>query len=355
MKPPPDLSHVRRIFVRAPNWVGDLVMATAAFARIRSAFPDAHITLAARPVLRSLLAGTDWFDEIVEAPKAGGLGGLWRQVKALKARQCDLAVVFPNSPETGLVPFLARVPLRLGYKQGRPGLLNLGLKATTRRRWWNKRMGPRRVPTPMPMYYRDLLDCLGIPGDAVHPILKVTPDENRRLDERLQRDGLSPEDKFVLFVVGANYGASKLWLPDRFAATARRFAELGYRSLVSVGPAEQELGKKIAAQAGVPGLFDPALSLDLLKALVARCELVVTGDTGPRHLAVALDRKVVCLMGPNDRNYTEYCMDDTVLIQKAELECVPCQRKICPLGHHQCMKDITVDEVVTAGQELLAR
>jgi heptosyltransferase-2 len=115
-----------------------------------------------------------------------------------------------------------------------------------------------------------------------------------------------------------------------------------------------ELGRRIADQAGVLGLFDPVLSLDKLKALVARCALVVTGDTGPRHLAVAFDRKVVCLMGPNDRRYTEYCMEDTVLIQKAELECVPCQRKVCPLGHHQCMKDIQVDEVVSAGERLLA-
>ena len=353
MKSPPALSPVRRIFVRAPNWVGDLVMATAAFARLRAAFPSAHITLGARPVLHGLLGGTDWFDEIVPAPRAGSLRGLWRQAKELRARRCDLAVVFPNSLETGLVPFLAGVPLRLGYRQGRPGLMNLGLKARVRRRWWQRRMGPRRYAIPMPDYYRDLLDCLGIEGSEVHPILRVTPDEKAWVDAHLEQLGVAAQERIVLLVVGANYGQSKLWMPDRFAAVAREFADRGYRAIVTVGPAEVELGRKIAAQAGVIGLFDPVLSLDKLKAMVARSALVVTGDTGPRHLAVAFDRKVVCLMGPNDRAYTDYCMDDTILIQKDHLPCVPCQRKVCPLGHHLCMKEITVGEVVDAGQRLL--
>ncbi|HLQ37194.1 MAG TPA: hypothetical protein VK348_05310, partial [Planctomycetota bacterium] len=148
--PAPDLQHVRAIFVRAPNWVGDLVMATAAFARLRAAFPAARITAGVRPGLRGLLAGSSWFDAIVDSRKAAGLPGLWRQVRELRQRRCDLAVVFPNSIETGLVPFLARVPLRLGYRQGRPGLMNLGLKAKMRRRWFERRLGPRRWPSPMP-------------------------------------------------------------------------------------------------------------------------------------------------------------------------------------------------------------
>src|SRR5262249_1996697 len=122
MTPPPDLSAVRKIWVRAPNWVGDLVMATAAFARLRAAFPRAEITVRLRPFLRPLLAGTDWFDKIVDIEKARSLRGLWRQVRAAANERFDLAVVLPNSLETGLVPFLARVPLRLGWRQGRSWL-----------------------------------------------------------------------------------------------------------------------------------------------------------------------------------------------------------------------------------------
>lgn len=352
MAAPPELSRVRRIFVRAPNWVGDLVMATAAFARLRAAFPAAHITAGMRPFLRGLLAGTDWFNEIVDCPRAGGLRGLWRQIRDLRRGRFDLAVVLPNSIETGLVPFLAGVPLRLGYRQGRPLLMNLGLTAPVRRRFYQRRQGPRRVPTPMPEYYRALLDQLGIPGDALHPELRVVAAESEWVDAHLRRLGVGADERIVLFVVGANFGASKLWPPEHFAASARAFQDRGYRSLIAVGPAEVELGRRIAAAAGVISLTDPVVPLDKLKALVARAALLVTGDTGPRHIGVAFDRKIVCLMGPSDRAYTDYCLQDTVVIQK-DLPCMPCQRPTCPLGHHRCMRDITVDEVLAAGERLL--
>ncbi len=353
MAAPVDLSAVRRIFVRAPNWVGDLVMATASFARLRQAFPKAHIVCGLRPILRPLLDGTTWFDELVDAPKAGGLGGLLAQVRQMRAGAYDLAVVLPNSPETALVPFLARVPLRLGYRQGRPFLLNLGRKARVRRRWWQPRMGPRRWAIPMPVYYRELLDGLGIPGEAIHPQLVVTDAERTWVQEHLRQRGIGEDERLVMLVVGANYGASKLWMPERFAAVARHFQERhGLRALVMVGPAEVELGERIAAEGSAVPMTQPVLSLGRLKALIERGALLVTGDTGPRHLAVALDKPIVCLMGPNDPNYTDYCMERTVLLRK-DLPCSPCQRKVCPLGHHRCMKDITVQEVVAAGERLL--
>ena len=112
-----DLTKIERIWIRTPNWLGDFVMATATFARIRRAFPRAHVTAGMRPYLRDLASGSDYFDDIVDTPRGGGLTGLWRQVRQMKQGRFDLAVVLPNSPATGLVPFLARVPLRLGYRQ----------------------------------------------------------------------------------------------------------------------------------------------------------------------------------------------------------------------------------------------
>jgi heptosyltransferase-2 len=353
MAPRFDPSAVRRIFVRAPNWVGDLVMATASFARIRAAFPGAHIACGLRPNLRPLLAGTTWFDELVDAPRAGSFGGLRAQVQAMRQQRYDLAVVMPNSLETALVPFLARVPNRLGYRQGRPFLLTMGPKARVRRHWFQRRIGPRRFPSPMPQYYRALLDGLGIPGDALHPHLAVTGAERQWVAQDLAARGVLPDERLLLLVVGANYGSSKLWLPERFAAVARHFQERhGMRALVVVGPAEVELGERIAQEGGALALTQPVLPLDKLKALVERSTLMVTGDTGPRHLAVAFDKPIVCLMGPSDPAYTDYCMERTALIRK-DLPCSPCQRKVCPLGHHRCMKDITALEVIAAAERLI--
>ncbi len=348
-----DLTKIERIWIRTPNWLGDFVMATATFARIRKAFPRAHVTAGMRPYLRDLASGSDYFDDIVDTPRGGGLTGLWRQVREMKRGRFDLAVVLPNSPATGLVPFLARVPLRLGYQQGRPGMMNIGESADVRRHWWQRRSGPRRHPNPMPDYYHQLLDHLGLPPGGTHPELAVLDEDDRWVGEHLVRLGISPEQKLLLLVVGANYGASKLWMPERFSAIARHFQEKhGMRALVLVGPAEIPLGERIAKAGEAIALTQPVLPLSALKALVRRGALMVTGDTGPRHLGVAFDLPVVCLIGPNDPNYTNYCMEHTKLIRK-DLECSPCQRKICPLGHQRCMKDITVEEVALAGEQLL--
>lgn len=348
-----DRSKIERIWIRTPNWLGDFVMATASFERVRRAFPNAHVTAGMRPYLRDLATGADWFDEIVDTPRGGGLSGLRRQVRELRARRCELAIVLPNSANTGLIPLLARVPFRLGYRQGRPGMMNLGLSADVRRRWWQPRSGPRRWPTPMPQYYHDLLDQIGLPAGGLHPVLPVTDDDERCMREHLVAHGVDPDERLVLLVVGANFGASKLWMPERFAAIARHFQQHhGMRALVLAGPAEVELGERIAQAGDAVALTRPVLPLNGLKALVRRGALMVTGDTGPRHIGNAFDLPVVCMIGPNDPNYTDYCMERTALIRK-DLDCMPCQRKICPLGHQRCMKDITVAEVAAAGERLL--
>lgn len=349
-----DLSRVRRIWLRTPNWLGDFVMATSAFARVRAAFPGAQVTAGLRPYLRPLCAGTSFFDAVVDTPKAAGPVDLFRQVRAMRRGAFDLAIVLPNSLATGIVPFLAGVPLRLGYQQGRPFLMNLGKRAVMQRRWFQRRVGPSRKPVPMPIYYRDLLDVLGLPPGDLHPRLVVTDEEDAWVGNHLRSLGIGPDERLLLLVVGANFGASKLWLPERFAQVARWFQDRhGMRALVLVGPSEVELGERIAAEAGAIALSRPVLPLDKLKALVQRGALMVTGDTGPRHIAVAFDRPIVCLFGPTDLDYTRYCLERTAIVRK-DLECAPCQRKVCPLGHHRCMRDITVEEVVAAGEQLLA-
>ena len=345
-----------RIFVRAPNWVGDLVMATAAFERLRAGFPNARIAVGLRPYLRPLLNGSPWFDEVLDTPKAHGLTEAVRQAKMLRERRFELAVVLPNSLETALVPFMAGIPVRLGYRQGRPGLLNRGLRAAGGR-WppW-RRWGPRREPEPMPRYYARLLDLLGLEPGRDRGVLHTTEEETAGIDRWLAARSLcQPGRRLVLLTPGASYGASKLWLPERFAELARRLAVRGDLDVVVLaGPAEVELAEKIAADAGegVIAATKPVLPLDELKALVARASLLVTTDTGPRHIAVALGCPVVCLIGPTDPRYTDYALDRSVVIRKP-LDCAPCQRKVCPLGHHRCMTDIQVDEVETAAMQLL--
>lgn len=342
-----------RIFVRAPNWVGDLVMATAAFARIRAGFPEAEITCGLRPYLRSLLAGSGYFDDFVETPRAGGVRGLLRQAAALRGRRYDLAVVFPNSLESGLLAWLGGIPRRLGYKQGRPFLMNLGTYAAPSRGLG--RLRARRTPEPMPEYYRKLLDAIELPPGPDRTQLVVTDEEQAESDAWFEARGVGREQRVVAINAGASYGASKLWVPDRFEAVARILRERhGVAVVFLSGPGEVDMVRQIAGASGALAAIDPVLPVGMVKPMVARSSVLITTDSGPRHVAVALDVPVVCLIGPNDPRYTAYGLDKTELIRK-DLECSPCNQKVCPLGHRHCMTTIEVDEVLRAVERLLGK
>lgn len=347
--PPP-----RNIFVRAPNWVGDLVMATPALARLRAGFPQARVTVGVRPYLKPLLSGSPFFDEIIDQPRVAGISALLRQAAILATRQFDLAVVLPNSLQAGLIAMMAGIPRRLGYKQGRPFTMTHGLRAKANRRLFS-RHGPRRVPKPMPEYYAELLDLLGLAPVSDRPQLHVSAEEDAYVDDWLRQRGVPAEASILLLNAGASFGASKLWSGERFAAVARHFrSQHGLFPIFLAGPAEIELVRQIAREADALDTTDPILPLSYLKALVARARLMITTDTGPRHIAVAFGVPVVCIMGPTDPRYTNYCLDQSIVIRK-ELPCSPCHMKVCPLGHHDCMKKIAIDEVVAAAEQLLRR
>jgi heptosyltransferase-2 len=328
-------------------------MATASFARLRAGFPDAEIVCGLRPYLRSLLDGSDYFDAFFDVSSGGGARGLWRQARELRRSRFDLALVFPNSLRSGLLVSLAGIPRRVGDRHGRGLLVNAGPRAERRRGQWGKR-GLRRVPAPMPSYYHDILDHLGLPPGGQRGRLVVTAEERREIDAWLSARGVAPYEPLVVLNAGASYGSSKLWEPERFAAVARHFRERGATVLLLAGPAEVEMVRGIARASGALAAIDPVQRVGMLKPTLERAALLVTTDSGPRHVAVAFDVPVVCLMGPNDRRYTDYCLEKTALIRK-DLECSPCQRKVCPLGHHLCMRSIEIDEVVRAGEDLMRR
>jgi hypothetical protein len=143
-----DREKIRRVYVRAPNWLGDVIMATAAFARIRSYFIDAEIVCGVKKGHRKILGGCRSFDDYIDAEKARGLSGLRREAAKLRPHRFDLAILFPNSLSSALVCLWAGVPRRLGYTQGRRMLITHGIRADAPKRSDGKRYGPRREPVP---------------------------------------------------------------------------------------------------------------------------------------------------------------------------------------------------------------
>jgi heptosyltransferase-2 len=342
-----------RIALFLPNWIGDVVMATPAIRAVRQRYPNARLVGVCRPYIAPVLEGAPWFDDVILHDKAGkrGLRGL-AFLARLRRERFDAAVLFPNSFRSALHARLGGCRRRLGFaRYGRALLLTDRLQPV-------RDAQGKIAPSPIIDDYNRLLAPLDI-HDPGHRLELFTTTADDAAAERVWR-----EEKLHRYssVVGLNsggaFGAAKLWPAEHFAELARRLvAERGSAVLVLCGPNERDLARQIVAHANHPAvvsLADRELSLGLTKACVRRLDLLVTTDSGPRHFAAAFDRPVVTLFGPTFIAWTETYFAKAVHLQK-QVPCGPCQQRVCPLGHHQCMRDLGVNEVLAAGKDLLRR
>ena len=351
MSAPLDASAIRKAYVRAPNWLGDVIMATPAFARIRSFLIEAEIVCGIKKGHDQVLASSKSFDRILHVSRPRGLRGLLRQASLLRREKFDLAILFPNSISSALVCAVAGIPRRVGYAHGRRLLITHGARFHGGTKGWFKKRGPRRTPVPMIDYWFSLLDELGMPKVGPHPILRITESERSRASELFTHYGIQPGDRLVLLAPTAGFGPSKLWYDDRWAALARALIdEPATRVLVLCGPGEEDVARAIADLARSDRVVAtlPPVPLDLMKPLVDRADLMVTTDSGPRHIAVAFDTPCVVLMGSTHPDYTSSNTDFTTVLRH-DVDCGPCHLPVCTTDH-RCMKLITVEEVLEASR-----
>lgn len=352
MIPPP--AAPTRILVRAPNWVGDVVMATGSFADLRRSFPAAKITILIPRSRAGILAGGGYYDELIH--DAGrSLGPLWRQAVGLRARKFDLAIVYPNSFRTALVARLAGARERVGFRDfARRWLLTKILDEPPPLK--APHPGPRRFPYPMTERFAALLRAVGAaPGDG-RPVLAVTPECEDLAGTRRMEMGIAPGERLIGINPGANFGASKLWPLDRFARLADGLTEkTGRRTILFLGPGEEPIGEKLASLMRTKpvstGRFP--LDLDVLKPFVRDLDLLVTTDTGTRHYAVAFRVPVAVVMGSTHPGFTNCNLDETDVI-RYDVPCGPCHLKSCPLDH-RCMTLIEPEEVLERSMRLMER
>ncbi len=336
--------------MRAPTWVGDAVMATPALRALRAAHPAAHIAVEGRPAIGDLLRGLPAIDAFLPLPGRGARG-IAARAAALSRERFDWAVLLPDSARAALGPFLARVPRRAGYARDplRRALLNDALEPP--------RQAGRRLPIPMVERYLRITRHLGCEDRGGSVELAVDPRVAARISELLARRGVEAKQALLVVTPGAGFGPSKLWPPAHFAkACALLHARFGLRPVLAPAPDELGLARRIAEAARGAGAFvfavDDLPGLEALKALVQRSSLVLSNDTGPRHIAVALGRPVIVLMGPTDPRHTA-CNLERQRVLREDVACSPCQRKRCPIDH-RCLVRLAPERVVDAAAELLA-
>ncbi|MCI0342304.1 MAG: lipopolysaccharide heptosyltransferase II [Planctomycetales bacterium] len=341
-----------RIWIRVPNWVGDIVMATPALRGLRAAYPEARVALCGRPTARAILsASLRTHDEFHLWSRRSGVGGFWRAAKAARAFRPDLAILLTHSFGSALLARATGAARRLGYyTEGRSFLLTDGIP--------RPREGRRERPRYMADHYADLLGAIGVSVPDRAPVLEVPPEAQATAD-RLLAGHPQREGPVVVVNPGAAFGPSKCWPADRFAEAAGRLRDArGARIVVATAPGEEDVAE--AVRAALPGpalhLGGASLPLDVLMGVIRRAALLVTNDTGPRHFAVAFGVPTVVLMGPTDPRYTATPAERGVVLRR-DVPCGPCHLQRCPLPqgpqHHQCLTLIPAAECFEAASRWL--
>lgn len=340
-----------KVAVFLPNWVGDAVMATPALRALRKRVGgDGRILGVMRPIVAETLAGCPWFDDVLQFdPRSSRRELRGRELlKRLRAESCDVALLLPHSLRVGLLAWSAGIPRRIGFGWlGRRWLLTESLR--------QPRVGWRTTPAPVLDDYLRLVGTLGCSPEAPYLELATSSDDESAADAAWERLGIERERPLVVFNTGGAYGPAKAWPSEYFAELARRVVQTWHAQvLVLCGPHEREAARAIVAAAGAPGvhsLADERLSIGLSKACVRRASLMVTTDSGPRHFAAAFDVPVVTLFGPTHIAWSETHYPRALHLQE-NVPCGPCQRRACPLGHHRCMRDLSVERVFAAADAL---
>ena len=343
-----------RLAVFLPNWIGDAVMATPALRALRKHFgPEARIVGVGRPYVADVLAGTPWLDDLLLYDPRGKDRGRGSRplVKKLRAERVDLAVLLPNSFRTAMLAYLGGAKRRVGYARYLRGPL-----LTTK--LLPPRSGGKLVPCPMVDYYLALACAVGCPEESPRLELATSAADEAAADAAWRRLGLGPPQRVVTMNCSGAFGAAKLWPVPHFAALAARIAnEIAHDVLVVCGPSERQAAERIvelAANPRVVSLAAEPLGLGLTKASIRRSRLLVTTDSGPRHFGVAFGVPVVGLYGPTPPIWGENATAQAVHLQ-VDLDCLGCHQRTCPLGHHRCMRDLSVEQVYGAVREQLAR
>ena len=335
-----------KALIVAPSWIGDTIMAQPMFARLHARFPGLQLDALAPRWVAPVLQRMGEISEIVDSPFGHGQLSLkprWRLARELAARNYDAVYVLPNSLKSALVPFMAGIPRRIGFiGESRYGLINV-------RHTLDKAALPLMVER-----FAQLAEAPGaaLPKPIFYPKIRSTAaDQLKTLTEL----GLERPARIVAFCPGAEYGPAKRWPATHFASLAKSLAERGYAIWLFGSPKDHAVAEEISQLA--PGLcrnLCGATSLGQAVDLLAMTDLVVCNDSGLMHVAAALDRPLVTLYGSSSPGFTPPLSDQADILS-LNLDCSPCYKRECPLGHLDCLNKLTPERALAAALKRIAR
>ena len=324
-------------------------MATPTLRALREHFgAEARLVGVMKPYVSKVLAGTSWLDETIYDRRKSSYD--WRAqltlVEQLRGQQLDTIILLTNSFRSALIARLSGARRRVGYaRYGRGFLLT------------NRVAPPREdgqfVPLSAIDYYLNLAATVGCDADSLSPRMELAtlPEDEAGADLVWKNLGLDRAERVVVFNTGGAYGAAKHWPNEYYVALAQEIVgDSDNAVLIVCGPQERENALYIEQAVGHPrvrSMADQDLSLGVAKACIGRSDLLISTDSGPRHFAPALDVPVIALFGPIDWRWSDSHHPRAINLYH-DVPCRPCGKRVCPLAHHKCMQELTVEEVYQA-------
>jgi heptosyltransferase-2 len=336
------------ILIRVPNWLGDTMMSTAAVSDVKKMFPKARITVLAKTVFQDFWKSFPGVDQVMVLEK--GFAGFWRTISRLKAGSFDAALILPTSFSSAFLAFAAGIPERIGCGgEGRELFLT------------------HVVPRPHPRQKHLVLEYLDLVRQGLDKDLAgvkevrlqcpVTKGAERGLKQVWADTGVPEKKAYIALAPGATYGPAKRWPLPYWRELVRRLLDDRKESLLILGGLEEEAYLKPLLEGVSPPdsrrlhLLAGRTTPPILGAMLSRCKLLITNDTGPMHVAAAVGTPTVALFGSTSPTWTRPFGSGHEVIYK-HLECSPCFQRTCPIGY-KCLHAISVQEVYQAVQKKL--
>ena len=333
------------ILIIAPNWIGDAVMTQPLLASLKALYPNSKIDVLASTWVAPIYRACSEVNEVIEAKfehKQLQWGLRKNLAKQLQAKNYQACFVLPNSLKSALIPWLANIPFRIGYRgEFRIGLINLSLD------------NPSKLNRPpMVKHYQALLQLLDDESNqaiGLTPILNVSPPAKESVERKLQ-DAHIPMGPLYVICPGAEYGPSKRWPSDYFAKLASSLIDQASSNQVILlgSKSDEAIAQEILSQADHTKNIHNwcgSTSLDEAIALIGKSKAVISNDSGLMHIAAALKVPQVAIFGSSDPAHTPPLSNKAQVIW-LNMPCSPCHKRECPLGHLKCLKDILPEQVL---------
>ena len=331
---------MERILVRAANWIGDAVMSLPALDELKSVFPDAAITVLAKPGVAPIFENNPSVSDIFIYDSVGahkGLNGRMRLAGVLRERDFTLAVLFQNAFEAALIAFLAGIPRRIGYARDlRSVFLTDPVEVTAEIK-----------KVHQVYYYLNIIKELG-GADVLDPLPKIslTRAEEERADAFLSALGIDKGIPIVGGSPGASYGPAKRWAPENFSYVLNALSiATGAVPLIFGSKEDQAIAEEVSEGLSVEHHnLAGKTSLREFMAIAKRLELFLTNDSGPMHIGAALGTATLAIFGSTSVELTGP-LGPRVKVVSDTLDCAPCFERECPDGHYECLTNVDPERV----------